>query len=155
MVAQEFRMQMASKGIVVNIHHTRDAKPKEMPPSDLYIFSSPGRMGRPIGSMRRFLKKLKLPEGTRYAILTTELKPQPDCKSGRMPTEEELGKCQLIIPRMNKALQEKGLINVAQEKVLVIGLKGPLEESWDRKIEKFAEEISIELIKRGERGDIK
>jgi hypothetical protein len=46
----------------------------------VYVFSSPGRIGKPIGGMRRFLKKVKLPAGTRYAILTTEAAPKPDKK---------------------------------------------------------------------------
>jgi hypothetical protein len=47
----------------------------------VYLFSSPGRFGKPIGGMRRFLTKLKLPEGTRYAILTTEMAPKPNKKA--------------------------------------------------------------------------
>ncbi len=90
MVAEEFKKQMAAKGVTVNVHHIREARPKEMPPADLYLFSSPGRMGKPIGGMRRFLKKTMLPSGTKYAVLTTEAAPQLDKKTGRMPTEEEL-----------------------------------------------------------------
>ena len=56
-VAEEFKNQMAAKGVTVNVHHIRDAKPKEIPPADLYVFSSPGRFGKPIGDMRKFLKK--------------------------------------------------------------------------------------------------
>jgi len=41
-------------------------------------------MGRPIKSMRRFLEDLSLPAGTRYAILTTEMAPRPDKKTGRI-----------------------------------------------------------------------
>ena len=114
-----------------------------MPPADLYLFSSPGRMGKPIGGMRRFLKKAKLPSGTKYAILTTEGAPQPDKKTGRMPTEEELAKWQRIIPIMNEILQEKGLAKVAEGKILVTGLKGPLEEGWQKKVEAFASQIPI------------
>jgi len=44
MVAAEFKNQMAGKGVTVNVHHIRDARPKETPPADLYLFSSPGRM---------------------------------------------------------------------------------------------------------------
>jgi flavodoxin len=143
MVAEEFKKQMAAKGVTVNVHHIRDARPKEMPPADLYLFSSPGRMGKPIGGMRRFLKKAKLPSGTKYAILTTEAAPQPDKKTGRMPTEEELAKWQRIIPIMNEILQEKGLVKVAQGKILVTGLKGPLEEGWQKKVEAFASQIPI------------
>jgi menaquinone-dependent protoporphyrinogen IX oxidase len=142
-VAEEFKRQMTAKGIAVNIHHVREAKPKEMPPADLYLFSSPGRMGKPIGSMRRFLKKAKLPSGTKYAILTTEAAPQPDKKTGRLPTEEELAKRQRIIPIMNEILQEKGLVNVALGKILVTGLKGPLEEGWQKKVKEFASRIPV------------
>jgi multimeric flavodoxin WrbA len=143
MVAEEFKQQMAAKEIIVNVHHIRDAKPKEMPPADLYLFSSPGRMGKPIGRMRRFLKKAKLPPGTKYAILTTEAAPRPDKKTGRMPTTEELAKWQRVIPIMNEILQEKDLIKVAEGKIHVTGLKGPLEEGWQKKVEAFASQIPI------------
>lgn len=143
MVAEEFRKQMAAKGVTVNVHHIRDASPKEMPMADLYLFSSPGRMGKPIGGMRRFLRKSRLPSGTKYAILTTEAAPQPDKKTGRMPTEEERAKWQRVIPIMNEILQEKGLVKVAEGKILVNGIKGPPEENWQKKVEAFASQIPI------------
>jgi multimeric flavodoxin WrbA len=144
-VAEEFKKQMAAKGVMVNVHHIRDAKPKEMPPADLYLFSSPGRMGKPIWGMRRFLKKAKLQSGTKCAILTTELAPKPDKKTGLVPTEEEMGRYQRVIPVMNQILQEKGLVNVAQGKILVTGLKGPLEEGWQKKVESFVSQIPISM----------
>ena len=143
MVAEEFKKRMAAKGVTVNVQHVKDAKPKEVPPADLYLFSSPGRMGKPIGDMRRFLKKVNLPPGTTCAILTTELAPQPDKRTGRMPTEEEQAKWQRVIPVMNEILQEKGLVKVAGGKILVTGLKGPLEEGWQMKVEGFASQIPI------------
>ncbi len=143
MVAEEFKRQMAAKGVTVNVRHIRDARPKELPPADVYLFSSPGRMGKPIGGMRRFLKKVDLPAGTRYAVLTTEAAPQPDKKSGRMPTEEEMARWQRIIPIMHELLQGKGLVSVAEGKVLVTGLKGPLEEGWQQKVEAFAARIPV------------
>jgi len=142
-VAEEFKKLMAAGKIEVNVHHVREARPKEMPPADLYLFSSPGRMGKPIGRVRRFLKKVKLPPGTKYAVLTTEGAPQPDKKTGRMPTEEEQAKWQRVRPIMNEILQGKGLVNVAEGKVLVIGMKGPLEEGWQKKVEAFASQIPI------------
>ena len=142
-VAEEFKRQMADKGVTVNVRHIRDAKPKEIPPADLYLFSSPGRMGKPIWGMRRFLKKTKLPSGTKYAILTTEAAPQPDKKTGQMPTEEEQSRWHRIIPIMNEILQEKGLIKVADGKILVTGLKGPLEEGWQKKVEVFSSQIPV------------
>jgi flavorubredoxin len=139
-VAEEFKRIMATKGVDVNVHHVEDAKPKEMPLADLYLFSSPGRFGKPIGEMRHFLKNMKLPPGSRYAILATEMNPQPD-KTGEMPTEEELGRCQQVIPRMNEMLQAKGLTKVTDGKIFVIGIKGPLEERWQGKVEEFTTAI--------------
>jgi hypothetical protein len=145
MVAEEFKQQMVAKGVIVNVHHIRAARPDRLPPADLYLFSSPGRMGKPIGGMRRFLKKLRLPAGTRYAILTTEMAPQPDKKTGQIPTEAELAKWQRVRPIMNELLQGAGLVNVAEDKVLVTGLKGPLEEGWQRKVAAFAARIPLEV----------
>ncbi len=143
LVAEEFKKQMAAKGVTVEVHHIRNVRPKEIPPADLYLFSSPGRMGKPIGRMRRFLKKIKLPPGTKYALLTTEGAPQPDKKTGKIPTEEERAKWERVRPIMNEILQEKGLVKVAESNVLVMGIKGPLEDGWQKKVETFASQIPI------------
>ena len=140
-VAEEFKKLMAPKGATVNVHHIKEARPQELPPADLYLFSSPGRIGRPIGGMRRFLRQVSLPSGARYALLTTEGAPQPDKKTGRMPSEEEMARWQRILPIMNRMLQAKGLVKVAEGKILVTGLKGPLEEGWQKKVEAFAAQI--------------
>jgi flavodoxin len=142
-IAEEFQRQMAAKSVTVNVHHVKKTKPKEIPPADLYVFGSPGRFGKPIGDMRGFLKKANLPTGTNYAVLVTELAPEPE-KSIRIPTtEEELGKCQRVIPIMNEMLQKKGLVKVAEGKIFVTGLKGPLEENWQKEVEAFASQIPI------------
>lgn len=143
-VAQEFRRQMADKGVAVDVHHIRDMRPGELPPADLYLFSSPGRVGRPIGSMRRFLKKVGLPGGTEYAILTTEAAPRPDKKTGQVPTEEERARWQRVRPIMNEILQGKGLVEVTEDKILVTGIKGPLEEGWQQKVAAFASRIPVQ-----------
>ena len=64
-VAQEFQRLMAARGVVVNVRHIKDADPGKLPEADLYVLSSPGRMGRPIGSMRKFLKRLSVAAGAR------------------------------------------------------------------------------------------
>jgi menaquinone-dependent protoporphyrinogen IX oxidase len=143
MVAQEFSDQMAAKGITVDVHHIREARPKELPGADLYLFSSPGRFGKPIRGMRRFLKKVELPAGTRYAILTTEAAARPD-PAGRVPAEDEMAKWQHIRPVMKDILQGKGLVEVAEGTVRVTGVKGPLEEGWQHKVEAFAASIPIQ-----------
>jgi menaquinone-dependent protoporphyrinogen IX oxidase len=142
-VAEEFKDQMAAKRVTVNVRHIREAKPKSLPQADLYLFSSPGRMGKPIGEMRRFLKKVDLPAGTKYAILTTEMAPQPDKKTGKLPTDEEMAKWQRVIPIMNEILRDKDLVEVAEGKVLVTGLKGPLEDGWKQKVADYANQITL------------
>ena len=141
-MAEEFKRQMAAKGATVEVHHIDDMKKVELSPADLYVFSSPGRFGKPIKGMQRFLKEVKLPAGTKYALLTTEPAPQPDKKTGKLPTEEELGKYQHVLPIMDELLREKGMVKVAQTKVYVTNLKGPLEEGWQKKVEAFATAIS-------------
>ena len=147
-VAEEFERLMSLHGSRVEVHHIRDVRPQELAAADLYVFSSPGRMGRPIRGMRRFLKKVQLPAGTRYALLTTEVAPKPDKKTGRMPTEEELVRRQRIRPLMNEVLQGKGLVLVAEDKVHVSGLKGPLEDGWEDKVGAFASEIAPRVAER-------
>ena len=140
-VAAEFEKQMEVKGAEVDVHHVRELSAKALPPADLYVFSSPGRMGRPLGAVRRFLKQLTLPPGTPYAILTTEAAPRPDKKTGRMPTEDELARWQHVRPIMKQILDGKGLVEVVEDKVLVTGMKGPLEVGWQRKVEHFVARI--------------
>ena len=142
MVAEEFGKQMAAKGVTVEVRHIREAKPKQLAPADLYLFSSPARFGKPIGSMRRFLKKVELPAGTKYAVLTTEAAPHPD-RAGRVPSEQELAKWTRVRPIMNEILQRKGLVEVAEGKVRVTDIKGPLEEGWQHKVEAFAASIPV------------
>jgi hypothetical protein len=134
---------MAAGGVTVDVHHIRDARPKELPPAELYLFSSPGRFGKPIGAMRQFLKKVKLPAGTKYAILTTEAATHPN-RTGHVPTEQKMDRWQRVCPIMNEILQRKGLVEVAEDKVEVAEIEGPLEEGWQRKVEAFAARIPIQ-----------
>ena len=39
-VAEEFKKDMATRGVEVTVHHIEDVQ-KELPPADLYLFSSP------------------------------------------------------------------------------------------------------------------
>jgi menaquinone-dependent protoporphyrinogen IX oxidase len=144
-VAEEFRRLMAAHGAEVQVHHVRQADPRAMGPADLYVFSSPGRMGKPTRAVRRFLKSVQLPEGARYALLTTEMQPRPDKKTGRMPTEEEIARYQKVRPTMHQLLQARGFESVGEECVYVTDLKGPLEEGWQRKVEAFAELLAASV----------
>jgi hypothetical protein len=143
MVADEFKRQMTAKGVIVNIHNVRNVRPVEVPSADLYLFSSPGRFGKPTRDIQNFLKKANLAPGTKYAVMVTELCPKPDSSIERMPTEENTGKCQQVIPIINQILGEKGLVKVAEGKVFVTGIKGPLEDGWQKIVEEFASQIPV------------
>ena len=144
-VAARFKEKMAANGVYVDVHHIREVRPAELPSADLYVFSSPGRLGKPIRGMLRFLKKVSLPAGSRYAILTTEAMPKRDKKTGRVPTEEELARYQRVRPIMNELLQGKGLVKLGEDKVHVTGLKGPLEDGWEMKVDAFAARVCSSL----------
>ena len=62
-----------------------------------------------------------------------------------MPTEEEICKFQRVRSIMNELLQRKGLIAVAEDKVYVTGLHGPLEEGWQQKVEAFVARITASV----------
>jgi len=123
-VAEEFKRIMAARGVTVSVQHIRGANPEDLPKADLYVFSSPGRIGKPKGNARRFLRKVSLEPGTRYAVLTTQGAPKRDKKTGKMPTQEELDRLERVIPIMNELLEAKGLTKVAEGAVLVTGIKG-------------------------------
>ncbi|KAE8766070.1 hypothetical protein [Georgenia thermotolerans] len=140
-VAKRFRDVMAAKGITVDVAHVRQADPQHLPPADLYVFSSPGRMGKPIGVARRFLRRVTLPAGTPYALLTTEAAPKPDKKSGQLPSAESLDRWQRVRPIMTELLDAKGLHKVGEDRILVTGLRGPLEDGWETKVDAFADRV--------------
>jgi menaquinone-dependent protoporphyrinogen IX oxidase len=142
LVAEAFRRDMAARGIHVAVHHVNEVKRGTLQPADLYVFSSPGRMGKPISTMRRFLKKVALAPGARYALLTTEMAPKPDKKTGRMPSEEEICRFQRVRPVMHQLLQARGYVAVAEDVVHVTDMKGPLEDGWEHKVDAFAERVS-------------
>ncbi len=144
MIAEEFKKQMNEKGITVNIHNIKNVKPKEIPNADLYLFGSPGRFGKPARNMQNFLKKANLVQGSKYAVIVTELNPSPDSSSIRIPTEENAGMCQQVIPLINKTLNERGLVKMAEGKVFVTGIRGPLEDGWQKIVEEFASRIPIQ-----------
>ena len=143
LVAQEFARQMAARGVAVTVHHITEVSPKELPLADLYVFSAPGRMGKPIRGAKRFLENLALPADTLCAVLTTEAAPRPDSKTGKNPTETELAKYQRVRPIMNEILENKGLVRTAEDKIYVTRLKGPLEQGWEGKVTQFSSQILV------------
>jgi menaquinone-dependent protoporphyrinogen IX oxidase len=145
LVAEEFKKIMAARGVPVSVQHIREADPRQLADADLYVFSSPGRFGKPKGNARRFLRKVRLAPGTRYAVLTTQGAPKPDPKTGQLPSQQELDRWERVIPIMMELLTAKGLEPVAEGAVLVTGMKGPLEDGWREKVAAFADQVTAAL----------
>lgn len=142
-VAEELRKVIEGKGHQAEVRHIKASKPKELLPAELYVFGSPTRIGKPIGSMRRFLKKATLPSGTRYALFATHGDAVPNKKTGKLPTEEELRRWRMTLPIMDEILKGKGLVKVADKIFLVSGeqMKGHLKDGWQGKVDEFATAI--------------
>jgi multimeric flavodoxin WrbA len=142
-VAEEFKRLMTVKGNEVNVHHIKDVSVKALPSADLYIFGSPTHFGKATGGMVRFLKKITLPSGTRYAVFATFSAARPDKKTGKMPSEEELEKLRRTIPMIDEQLHAKGMKKVAEMKFFVDPetMKGPLEKGWQESVEAFVAQI--------------
>ncbi len=142
-VAAHVKDQLTARGATVHVHHIAKTAPQHPPKADLYVFSAPGRFGKPLGAMRRFLDELDLPAGTPYAVLTTEMAPRPDRKTGAVPNDEEAERINRVLPLMVDALDARGLSRVAASRVYVSGLKGPLEPTWRDKAAQFADALPV------------
>ena len=138
-VAEEFKRLAETKGSHVNIHHVREASSKNLPRADLYVFGSPTHFGKATRGIMRFVKKLELPPGTKYAVFGTFSGAAPDKKTGKMPSEQELEKWRRTIPMIDETLKSKEMAKVAEMSVFVKpeNLKGPLEDGWQKIVEEF------------------
>lgn len=117
---------ISEKGHEVNTLSIRDIKQKSLPQSDMYIFSSPTHVGKPPGKVKRFLKKMEVPgEGIKYALMTTYVDPETK-----------------TLEKMDEQIKSKGMTKVGKGiKIQVRGMKGPLEEDYEEKLQAFASEI--------------
>jgi flavodoxin len=142
-VAEEIQKLMKTMGNDVDIHHIKEVSPREIALADLYVFGSPTRFGRAPGGVVRFLKKLDLESGTKYAVFGTFGATIPDRKTGKMPPAEEMEKLRQTIPMIDEQLMAKGMVKVAEMKAFVNPhtVKGPLEEGWQKRVETFVAQI--------------
>ncbi len=124
--SEHLAQTLRSKGHTVESFSMKDVKPDGLPASDLYIFCSPTQAGNAPGKPRRFLGRFSPPEGASYAIVATYYG-DPGTKTGQA---------------LSKILDGKGMNRASDAvSVTVTGLKGPLEEGYQRKLEEFAERL--------------
>ncbi len=117
---------MIKKGHETHSFSVRDIKPSELPEADLYVFSSPTHIGKPARKMRKFLKKLEVKQkGMKYALMATHM--DPNAKT---------------LQKMEAIIQPKGMTKATDGlKIKVNGMKGPLEEGFEEKIDAFATQL--------------
>lgn len=104
----------------------REIKPNSLPKAELYVFSSPTHVGGPPGKMKKFLKKAEIEgEGQKYALITT-------CMDLNTKTLEKM---EALLTPKNMTKVSDGL------KIKVTGMKGPLEDGFEQKLDEFATSI--------------
>ena len=117
---------VSNKGHAVDLFSVRDVKPNELLQADIYVFSTPTQIGSPARKMKKYLKKINISqEGAKYALLTTHSSDKTEA-----------------LEKMEKLLQPTGMLKITDGlKIKVTGLKGPLEDSYEEKLEAFANNI--------------
>lgn len=124
-VAQSLSDTLESAGHGVSIHPITEARPSEIPASDLYIVGGPTQIGTIPLKLDRFLKRLKIPKGSRYAVYSTH------------------AEANSAAPGKISAIMEAHGAQAAAGPLLlsVKGLKGPLEEEWELKVGRWSEDL--------------
>jgi menaquinone-dependent protoporphyrinogen IX oxidase len=122
---------LRAKGHEVHLFDVSETGPEQVPLSDLYVFSSSTHIGGLPGKMNKFMNKFPHKSG-RYALSVTHMVE----KSG---PEKNSGKVLMI---MADDLKEVGLTKAVDHLSLTVnGMKGPLEDGWQKKVETFAVSI--------------
>ena len=119
--------KLREAGHRVTVNSLIDVKPDALPKADLYIFSSPTRVGKAAGKMLKFLKRFQPTNpDARYVAMGT-------CADPAAKT----------LDMISEVLDAKGL-KKAMDGVLVtvVSLKGPLEESYQERLNAFAAALS-------------
>ena len=120
--AEYLESVLKGKGHDARLFYIRDAKPQEIPSSDLYVFSTPTHAGSVPFKMRGFLRKASMAKGAKYALITTRGAPKSN-----------------TFNKMDEILGARGMSRVGEGLVIkVLGMKGPLEEGYKAIIDEFA-----------------
>lgn len=125
-VVEELAAILEEKNQDVSLFPVAEIRPDELPAADLYIFSSPTRKFMLPLTMKRFIKRFDPPsEDIKYALMTTFMDPRT-----------------IALKKMEALMSVKGIKKAADDfKVKALGLKGPLEDNYGARLEKFADEL--------------
>lgn len=126
---------LKAKGHDVQLFDVHETGPEQVPLSDMYVFSAPTHIGGLPGKMNKFMNKFPHKSG-RYALSVTHMV----IKSG---SEKNSNK---VLDTMADDLKEVGLTKAVDPlNITVTGMKGLLEDGWQKKVETFAAAILTSL----------
>ncbi len=125
-LVEHMQNTMSKKDHEVETYSVREINPDSLPNADVYIFSSPTHIGRPSGKMKKFLNKLEInQDGAKYSLIATYKDPNPK-----------------TLQKMEEILQTKGMTKISEGVFIKVnGMKGPLEEGYEKKLEEFTNKI--------------
>ena len=125
-LVKHMQTTISKKGHDVEAYSINETKPGFLPNADIYIFNSPTHIGGPPGKMKKFLKKLEInQEEAKYTLMTTSM--DPNAKT---------------LQKMEQLLQSKGMTKATEGvRIKVNGMKGPLEDGYEEKLEEFTKKI--------------
>jgi flavorubredoxin len=126
-LVEELAEVLAEERHDVTVLSLMDEPAGTAPDADLYIFSSPTRKFNLPTNVRDFVSKFVPPRsGARYALMTTYMDPRT-----------------IGLKKMQAILDSKGMRKIADDcRIKSLGLKGPLEDGYDRKLRAFAGDIA-------------
>ena len=123
---------LLNKGHEVEIFSMSESKSNQLPPSDIYVFSTSVHMGKPPRKARGFVKKFT--GGGKYALVVTHASEPEGHKYS--PTQ--------TVEMMTELLKESGLTPACEPLLIrVQDMKGPLENGWEDKVNSLAESIEF------------
>jgi flavodoxin len=116
-----------AKGHDAELLSIREVSPKALPEANVYVFSTPTHVGTAPFKMKGFLKHLDLKQKkAKYSLMTTTMDP----------------KGAKTLNKMTELIQPYGLIKINDGLMIKVkGMKGPLEEGYEKQIERFANTI--------------
>jgi flavodoxin len=125
-VVEELAEILLKKNQDVKLFSIMEKSNEIIPDADLYIFSSPTRKFSLPVNVKNFINSLTLPKSQiYYALMTTYLDPR-----------------RIALKKMEAILNLKGMVKAVDDfTVRSLGLKGPLENDYNKKLVAFAEEI--------------
>lgn len=128
-VAERLSEELESLGHGVSIHPIHEARSSEIPASDLYIIGSPTQIGSIPIKVSKFLKRMSIKPGGRFAVYNT----YAQANSG-------------AAAKMTGIMSDHGAIEVSEPLLLAVtDLKGPLEDGWEEKLKLWAGEVGTQV----------